>query len=309
MKSPDEIMQLIANGKTRDALDEFLLLAKAKGDNDLENSLILQKGRFKKATSDKNMYILTTQEYNMTVNQVNAALLEYLEDLPNDIKPPSGGITMPPQPPQPPSDVLKKILFLASNPIDKGQLQLDREFRMVSESLQDKRNFDLASQFATTAVRLQDALMTRKPQFVHFAGHSTAGESTGLGVYDEGGAGIYVLDKLGKAKLISSAALADLFDILSSECKMELVLLNACHSTDQAQAIGKHVPFVVGMSHEIPDETAAQFSAGFYAALADNQTDIKRAFRLGRSRVWLELGLEDANIMTLYEKGQKVIFD
>jgi hypothetical protein len=65
------------------------------------------------------------------------------------------------------------------------------------------------------------------------------------------------------------------------------VVLNACFTWPQAEAIGRHVPCVVGTSRSIPDALAIEFAQGFYAAAADGRS-VATAFALGRNR--LDLG-------------------
>jgi hypothetical protein len=49
--------------------------------------------------------------------------------------------------------------------------------------------------------------------------------------------------------------------------KIECVLLNACYSQAQAEAIHQHIDYVVGMNQAIEDEAAIKFAIGFYDAL------------------------------------------
>lgn len=64
------------------------------------------------------------------------------------------------------------------------------------------------------------------------------------------------------------------------------VVLNACHSEVQAQAIVKEIDFVVGMSDETDDEPARIVSAAFYRGLAFGRS-VRTAFDLGISQLRL----------------------
>jgi hypothetical protein len=55
----------------------------------------------------------------------------------------------------------------------------------------------------------------------------------------------------GKAKLASSGALANLFGLFAGQ--IECVLLNACYSKVQAEAIYRHVDCVIGMNQAVGD--------------------------------------------------------
>ena len=49
--------------------------------------------------------------------------------------------------------------------------------------------------------------------------------------------------------MVSTAALAKLFEVFKD--KVECVLLNACYSETQAEAIRQHIDYVIGMHQEI----------------------------------------------------------
>jgi len=78
--------------------------------------------------------------------------------------------------------------------------------------------------------------------------------------------------------MVEGKALEILFKNFSS--KIKCVILNACYSKAQADAIVKHIPFVIGMKKAVEDEAALAFSVGFYQALTDGE-DIENAFNMG----------------------------
>jgi len=57
-------------------------------------------------------------------------------------------------------------------------------------------------------------------------------------------------------------------------------LLNACFSEVQANAIARHIPYVVGMRRAIGDQAAIQFAIGFYDALLAGES-VELAYRFG----------------------------
>ena len=113
--------------------------------------------------------------------------------------------------------------------------------------------------------------MGYEPQIVHFCGH---GEEDGLMVEDEHGTAV----------LVTPEALAELFKLF--EHHTECVLLNACYSQTQAEAIRQHIPYVIGMSRDIHDKTAIEFAVGFYDALGAGKS-IEDAFKFGRNALQL----------------------
>ncbi|MDJ0633160.1 MAG: hypothetical protein QNJ34_08225 [Xenococcaceae cyanobacterium MO_188.B29] len=86
--------------------------------------------------------------------------------------------------------------------------------------------------------------------------------------------------------MVSSEALAGLFREFS---QIKCVLLNACYSEVQAQAIVKQVDYVIGMKDTIYDKAAIAFSIGFYDGLGYGR-NIEKAFNLGKNAILWEHG-------------------
>ena len=80
-------------------------------------------------------------------------------------------------------------------------------------------------------------------------------------------------------------ALTGLFGILRDNIRC--VVLNACYSHPQAQAIAGVVDCVVGMPGVIGDQAAIRFSSSFYQALGYGK-DVKAAFDLASVQLALE---------------------
>lgn len=169
---------------------------------------------------------------------------------------------------------VRKVLFLASSPVDQARLRLDKEIREIREGLKrsDHRDsFELIAWFAATIHDLRRGLLDHSPQIVHFAGHA-----------DEDG--ILVEGDSGRAVQVPADALADLFGLCQEH--VECVILNACYSEAQAEAIAEHIPYVLGMSAGIKDRAAIEFAVGFYDALGAGKP-IEVAFQFARNAVAL----------------------
>jgi hypothetical protein len=135
-------------------------------------------------------------------------------------------------------------------------------------------------------------LLRHQPHIVHFSGHgsgsgATSSSTTGRNVtlVDSSGntsqinSGAIILeDNNGNSHPVSTKALSNLFALLKDNIRC--VVLNACYSEDQAQAIAEHIDVVVGMSTAIGDEAAIVFATAFYQALGYGRS-IKTAFDLG----------------------------
>ena len=149
---------------------------------------------------------------------------------------------------------MKRILILASNP--RKDLNLDREIRDLKEVIEKSRSreqFEVVAELAVRVGDLQDLMLKHEPQIVHFCGHG--GGEKGL---------VFVSDEA-REQLLQTGALSDLFRLCAKH--VECVLLNACYSEVQANAMVAHVNYVIGMNQEIQDNAAIAFAKGFYRAL------------------------------------------
>jgi hypothetical protein len=133
---------------------------------------------------------------------------------------------------------------------------------------------------------LQDAILRYDPHIVHFSGH---GRCTGELLFE---------NFAGQSDGSPPDAVESLFRILKSNVRG--IVLNACHSESQAEAIAEHVAFVVGMSGSIDDDAAIAFAVSFYRALGYGKS-VKEAFDLGCNEIALR-ALPDSDVPRLYVK-------
>ncbi len=178
------------------------------------------------------------------------------------------------------------ILFLASNPHDTPRLALDEEVRSIDERLRRaefRDVFEIKQHWAVRISDLQEIFLRHKPTIVHFSGH---GITT---------SGIILQDDSGKNRPVPSRALSSLFSVLREEIRC--VVLNACYSKKQAEAIAEHIDCVVGMTNAISDLAAISFASAFYQALGYGQS-VKTAFDLGCGQIHMEeLGEHETPIL------------
>lgn len=182
-----------------------------------------------------------------------------------------------------------KILFLAANPDNTVKLNLDNEFRDIKEKIKlspNRDSFDIIHQPALRINDLQAALLEHNPNIVHFSGH---GNNAGK---------IILENNQGCSEAVNPTALAELFEILSG--KIRCIVLNACFSEPQAQAISQHIDCVVGMSDSISDSAAIDFAWSFYQSLANDQ-DIHTSFRLGCNQLSFH-NISEKNVPQLLSK-------
>ncbi len=159
-----------------------------------------------------------------------------------------------------------KVLLLSANPIDSA-LRIDEEFRAIDTKIRGSAHRDHVQLINHGAVRLEDIpglLMRHKPHVVHFSGHGNVD-------------GIELTTADGSSKMVPPNALANIFKALKDNVRV--VLLNACDSEPQAQAIVSVIDCAVGMADEIDDDAAVAFAAAFYEALGYGRS-VETAFEL-----------------------------
>ncbi|WP_170319966.1 pentapeptide repeat-containing protein [Polyangium spumosum] len=194
-----------------------------------------------------------------------------------------------------------RILFLGANPSDTTRLALGREVREITQRLRgthEGERFEIVQEWAVRVGDLQAALLRHRPQIVHFSGHGRSersGSSPGsidvaremlsadASSEEDLDGEILVEDDGGRAKPIPASALANLFGIVGG---VRCVVLNACHSSAQAEAIQQHVEAVVGMRRSIHDAAAVSFAWAFYQGLGFGAS-LSQAFELGKNQIEL----------------------
>jgi hypothetical protein len=94
--------------------------------------------------------------------------------------------------------------------------------------------------------------------------------------------GIGLENNAGQMQLVSTESLKNLFELFKD--KIECVLLNACYSETQAEAIYQHIDCVIGMKSSIQDNAALNFSKGFYDATCAGR-NYEDAFQFGCNNI------------------------
>lgn len=182
-----------------------------------------------------------------------------------------------------------KILFIASEPTDADNLRIGTEMREIQTQLQLAKlrdSFEISQRWAVRPGDLSQALLDIEPDFVHFSGH---------GLYD---GAICLEDEYGQLHQVKPDVLASLLREFAN--KVVCVVLNACHSKIQANAIAQAIPNVIGMESAINDESAIAFSIGFYQGIGAGRT-IKNAYQLGKIQIKMR-GLDQDSVPILISR-------
>ncbi len=164
--------------------------------------------------------------------------------------------------------------------------------REIREGLRRAKHREQYEIDTAEAVRHRDihrAILDYSPNIVHFSGHG-AGEE-----------GLVFEDETGQTKLVDAEALAGLFELFADQVKC--VVLNACYSEVQAQALALHINYVIGMSQAIGDRAAIEFAVGFYDALGAGRP-VEFAYRLGCSAIQV-IGISEHLTPVLIKRGEQ----
>lgn len=182
-----------------------------------------------------------------------------------------------------------KVLFLAANPLKDNYLKLDVEVRSITEKIRASEHRDSLQLIAALAVRPDDLLQLlnqHQPHIVHFSGHgSESGE-------------IILADNNGNPQAVSVKAMKALMKTLKDN--IQVVILNACYSKEQATAITEVINCAIGMNSAIKDPAAIIFAASFYRAVGFGRT-AQEAFDQGIAALALE-GFADESTPELLVK-------
>jgi len=166
-----------------------------------------------------------------------------------------------------------KILFLGASPTDVHPLRLSEEVREIESEIQaasQRDSFDLESQWAVRPADLQRALLRFQPHIVHFSGHGSKTEE------------IILEDDSGRSRPVGKQALINLFKILKDNVRV--IVLNACYSRPQAEALREVIDYTVGTSQAVKDRSAVAFATAFYRALAFGRS-VQDSFDLAKIEI------------------------
>ena len=178
-----------------------------------------------------------------------------------------------------PAIAVRKILVLAASPEDQVRLNLEKEVKEIDLALRlgkHREQFTLDQRWGISRGDLQDILLNIEPDIVHFCGHGAKEH------------GLVLQNDQQQAQLVSNTALAKLFELVNKHSKpIPCIVLNACYSEAQADAISPFIDYIVGMDKEIGDKAAINFSKGFYRSLS-NGLPYDAAFDFGCNAIDLD---------------------
>lgn len=191
-----------------------------------------------------------------------------------------------------PGERSRSILILTCDPHGApDNIRETEEIRVIEEKiklskLSAEKRIQVASRVAVRPEDLTQALYDHDPEIVHFSGHGTEGR-------------ICLQDDDADALPVDPEALAG---ILGDSGTVKCVVLSACDTAPQAEAIVRFIDYAVGMKKPIEDESGISFSIGFYQAIGAGKS-FEEAFRAGCRMIRTRGKSEDYPVPILMKKG------
>ena len=168
-----------------------------------------------------------------------------------------------------------RILFLSANPWVCSRILVDEEAREIFERLQEgpyRDKFELHHHAALRPSDLQKLLLIFKPHIVHFSGHASKKYKLILG------------GSHGRGKTIDHEGLTDVFALYRRH--VQLVVLNACFTREQARSLSRVVNYSIGTGRGIGDKVGVTFAGAFYRALGFGKS-VREAFASAKAELTL----------------------
>lgn len=184
-------------------------------------------------------------------------------------------------------DLKVKVLILAAVPRDEAYLEVQDEYDEIKQAVRIGPQGDLMEIIYKGDVKrnkLDDLLDEHNPHIVHFSGHGKDKE-------------IYFVDKQGNAAPVEIETMEAL--LRGYKQNIQVVILNACYTDAQAEAIAQIVGCAIGIDRVITDSTAKMFATSFYKKIAAGYS-VQKAFDLSLLHLELVGERNEAKLFRLY---------
>jgi len=212
-----------------------------------------------------------------------------------------------------------RVLVVISSPINRPELDVDREWSKLVQGLGGEEEGDLVvleRLEEATLGALQKRLRRGEYHVFHFIGHGGFDAAAQDGV-------LALEDEKGMQRLVRGQALGTL---LHDERTLRLAMLNACEGARASASdpfagtaqslVRRQIPAVIAMQFEISDKAAMILAGEFYTALADGYpvdaalTEARKAIYLqGDEKAWgtpvLYMRSPDGRIFDLQDEAER----
>lgn len=172
-----------------------------------------------------------------------------------------------------PQTGVKRLLFVSASPRGEPHLATDFELRRLRESLERPyvaNRIEVLHRPAADYATLEQALLSLKPDLLHLSCH---GDSAG---------NLMLANERDDPEPIPPKMFTGLIKALPFA--LELVVVNACHSTIVASMLPPTVAAAIGMRTALHDEAAIDFSSTLYRNLAI-ASSVPQAFKVVLNRL------------------------
>lgn len=256
------IKGLIGEGKTQEAISEMAKFAAKHPD--IQNAVMLLSGQYAQTNMQFAMGLADAQASQDTMTKIRFGLLNLLDEMQaKKLFLTGANLDENEEAAEPKS----KLLFLASNPVDLGPLQLEKEYLEIRKIFKNHRDkFIITEEFDVSLDSFFEAIYRERPQIIHVAGYA---EPDGAILSNKTDHTSY---------LVPFEFLAPAFKMLrgTTEC----VFFNTGESNLFAKVVSRVIPYAIGIKGVVHDHEAISFSSGFYAALA-LEKNYEKAFKMG----------------------------
>lgn len=161
--------------------------------------------------------------------------------------------------------MVKKLLFLKSNPVDTKDLRLENEEKKVISAWEGSKNrneFMVIPRGAVTKEELTNHLHEHQPMILHISGHGSSDKN------------LFLEDSEGYKEEIPFKKFLGLIENFN---EVKCLFLNTCHSLNTDDKVKTKIPYVIGMKDKVPNSYAIKFSTEFYKAIFGGQ-DVHNSF-------------------------------
>lgn len=175
-----------------------------------------------------------------------------------------------PRGPEPSSASVLTVLLMSASPGNVARRRVDQEVHKIVDKVRGSRFRDRLRLVQVQAARFEDlrtALMEYEPHVLHISAH---GESDGS----------IVFEATAEKSLVTKKNMVRLLGAIGD--KLRLVVLSAGFSERLASELAPILGCCVGMTREIAEGSAIEFSAALYEALAFGKS-VETAFKVAQS--------------------------
>jgi len=228
----ETVRKLIGGARTKEAIAKITNWAKENNQELLKTDVSTIQGTFAELNREKMLGLLSSSEASTRQNKITYSVLDLLDNVnSNNPIPNNPNVNNPPAT----SSKKMKILMLTANPANTTKLNLDKERSDIIQKLQQKQEyFRIILEKTVSRSEFKEFIQREQPDILHFSGH---GEQAGIVVQDD--------DKR-DGEIINTKGLKSLFKFLKKHVNIKVVLLNACHTQEQAATISEYVDMLLG---------------------------------------------------------------